>query len=82
MNDLWPWWAYDGDVKVERWIPCFPLSRDTSREERLRRQRAIYRLAFGQPRQQDLLSLLEDQLDGVHSERSFDLRIDLRPPKM
>jgi hypothetical protein len=42
MNDLWPWWAYPGDAKIERWIPSFPLSKDQQREYRLQRQRALY----------------------------------------
>jgi hypothetical protein len=81
MNDLWPWWAYPGEAKIERWIPSFPLSKDKQREQRLQRQRALYRLAFGQPRQEDLLSIL-DQYGYAHDdERLADLRIDLRPPK-
>jgi hypothetical protein len=79
MNDLWPWWAYPGDAKIERWISSFPLSKDQQREQRLQRQRALYRLAFGQPRQEDLLTILDhNRLD---DERIAELRIDLRPPK-
>jgi len=81
MNDLWPWWTYPGDSKIERWIPSFPLSKDQQREQRLQRQRALYRLAFGQPRQEDLLSILDQQGYAEDDERLADLRIDLRPPK-
>jgi hypothetical protein len=81
MNDLWPWWTYPGTSKIERWIPSFPLSRDQERETRLQRQRALYRLAFGQPRQEDLLAILEHQGYGEDDERLAELRIDLRPPK-
>lgn len=81
MNDLWPWWAYPGEAKIERWIPSFPLSRDQQREQRLQRQRALYRLAFGQPRQEDLLSILDQQGYADNDERLAELRIDLRPPK-
>lgn len=80
MNDLWPWWAYPGDAKIERWIPSFPLSKDQHREKRLQHQRALYRLAFGQPRQEDLLSILDQQGYTEDDERLADLRIDLRPP--
>jgi len=80
MNDLWPWWTYPGDAKIERWIPSFPLSKDQSREERLQRQRALYRLAFGQPRQEDLLTILDRQGYATDDQRLADLRIDLRPP--
>jgi hypothetical protein len=58
-DDLWPWWTYPGASKIERWIPSFPLSRDQQRETRLQRQRALYRLACGQPRQEDLLTILD-----------------------
>lgn len=81
MNDLWPWWTYPGDSKIERWIPSFPLSRDQQRETRLQRQRALYRLAFGQPRQEDLLTILDQQGYADNDERLADLRIDLRPPR-
>lgn len=81
MNDLWPWWAYPGDAKIERWIPSFPLSKDQQREERLQRLRALYRLAFGQPRQEDLLTILDQEGYGENEERLANLRIDLRPPR-
>lgn len=79
MNDLWPWWAYPGEAKIERWIPSFPLSKDQDRELQLRRKLALYRLAFGQPRQEDLLSILDEQRPPA--ELLAELRIDLRPPK-
>ena len=81
MNDLWPWWTYPGDSKIERWIPSFPLSKDQQRELRLKGQRALYRLAFGQPRQEDLVSILVQQGYADDDERLAQLRIDLRPPK-
>ncbi|MBF6555068.1 MAG: helicase [Acidimicrobiales bacterium] len=81
MNDLWPWWTYPGDSKIERWIPSFPLSKDQQREFRLKVQRALYRLAFGQPRQEDLVSILDLQGYADDDERLAHLRIDLRPPK-
>jgi hypothetical protein len=81
MNDLWPWWTYPGDSKIERWIPSFPLSKDQQRELRLKGQRALYRLAFGQPRQEDLVSILAQQGYADDDGRLAQLRIDLRPPK-
>lgn len=79
MNELWPSWVYPGDAKVQCWTPYFPLSREIERAERLRRDRALYRLAFGQPRQEDLLDLLEQQGVTRDEQRLHDLRIDLRP---
>jgi len=80
MNDLWPWWAYEGEVKVERWVPNFPMSIDKIREERLKHQLALYRLAFGQPRQEDLIGILETRV--AEGDLIEDLRIDLRPPTL
>jgi hypothetical protein len=77
MNDLWPYWVYPGGAKVECWVPYMPLSRDEAKEQRLRRDRVLYRLAFGQPRQDDLLAVLDpERLD---SKTAAELRIDLRP---
>lgn len=76
-NDLWPWWVYPGAAKIDRSVPCLPLSKDQGRERTLQRQRALYRLAFGQPRQEDLVRLL-DHLD---PSQFGTLRIDLRPPR-
>jgi hypothetical protein len=80
-NDLWPWWTYPGPTRIERWIPSLPLSRDHARDARLQRQRATYRLAFGQPRQEDLLAILESQGYADDPARTETLRIDLRPPR-
>jgi hypothetical protein len=59
-NELIPYWIFetDGGVQVERRIPLLPLSREVARIERLKRQLAVYRLVFGQPRQDDLLAHL------------------------
>jgi len=81
MNGLWPWWTYPGDSKIERWIPSFPLSKDQQREIRLKRLRGLYRLALGQSRQEDLLSILDQQGYAEDPDRLAELRIDLRPPK-
>jgi len=80
MNDLWPWWGYPGSAKIERWIPSFPHSKDQGRELRLKSQRALYRLAFGQPRQEDLVSILDQEGYEDDLEATAALRIDLRPP--
>lgn len=81
MNDLWPWWIYPGAAKIERWIPMLPISRDEAREGLLQRQRALYRLAFGQPRQEDLVAILDRQGYDKDDRRRAALRIDLRPPR-
>ena len=78
MNDLWPYWIYPGDAKVECWVPSMALSRDQAKERRLRRDRLLYRLAFGQPRQDDLLSVLHNA--HLDPDAAHELRIDLQPP--
>lgn len=80
MNDLWPSWVYPGAANVECWTPFLPLSKEIQRAERLRRDRALYRIAFGQPRQEDLIELLARQGLGSDEVRLRELRIDLRPP--
>lgn len=73
LGDLWPWWVFPGEAKIQRWIPCLPFSKDCDRDERLRRLRGMYRLAFGQPRQEELLELFDD-------ETAAFVPLDLRPP--
>src|ERR1700730_16765121 len=58
-TDLVPYWIYEGPVKVERRVPMLPFSREVKRLEWLKRSLTIYRLAFGQPRQDDLLEYLQ-----------------------
>jgi hypothetical protein len=85
-NEIWPYWVYapeqlDGDAAcIERYVPAFALSRDRARAEALKRSVALYRLAFGQPRQDDLLAYLSGQIDPEELERLVDeVRIDLGP---
>ncbi|GMA96658.1 helicase [Pseudolysinimonas kribbensis] len=71
-----PWWVYPGGASIERIIAKYPLSREYSRMERLRESLALYRLTLGQPRQEDLIALLEQRgVDGASAPT-----IDLRPP--
>lgn len=65
-NDLVPYWLLEveGGDKVERRVPMYPLSREESRYAHLKRSLALYRLVFGQPRQEDLLNHLERRIEG------------------
>lgn len=57
--ELVPYWHTDTDeYKIERVIPSFPFSQDEKRLERILKTLAIYRLAFGQPRQEELVEHL------------------------
>lgn len=80
--ELVPYWHTDTDeLKIERVIPNFPFSQDGKRLERILRTLAIYRLAFGQPRQEELVDHLlargfsEDELKEIR----HNLIVNLRP---
>jgi hypothetical protein len=79
-GDLAPHWITVGSTKIERHLLPYPLSHDEPRYRRLKDDLAVYRLAFGQPRQEDLIALLKQR--GVHlNPAEIDrLRLDLRPP--
>ncbi len=69
LDGLVPDWIYPGPHRVIRDVMPYRLSRDTRRLERIKSDVARYRLAFGQPRQEDLIALLE--ADGVDDEASL-----------
>lgn len=80
QGDLVPYWVFEGPWKIERRVPVFPLSRETSRLGDLKRSLALYRLAFGQPRQEELLRLLRSRTaESAGSENLLRYRIDLTP---
>lgn len=79
-TDLIPYWIYEGSVRVERRVPMLPFSREVTRLAWLKRSLTVYRLAFGQPRQDDLLEFLQ-MLAGAGVDNSMldDLQIRLEP---
>ncbi|MGY1709112.1 helicase-related protein [Geodermatophilus sp. SYSU D00758] len=77
QGDFVPYWVYDGEATIERHVYPYALSLDGPRYERLKRDLAMYRLAFGQPRQEDLLKLLDRRTDEEIDAADV---IDLRPP--
>ena len=78
---LVPFWMYDGDHHVERRVPRLPYSKEESRLRWLKESLAVYRLAFGQPRQDDFLSFLQQMGKSVSPEDLAELQICLEPPK-
>ena len=58
------------------------ISRDQKRWARLQEALALCRLAFGQPRQEDILAAWQRCGIAGTPERLADLRIDLRPPAL
>ena len=81
-GEMVPYWVFhQGQAKIERLVPILPFSRESARLPQLRKSLAIYRLAFGQPRQQELVELLSDRISSDHLPRWLSqLRIDLSPP--
>ena len=77
-SDLVPCWIAAGDHRVERYVPLLPYSREESAFKRLRRQLAAYRVVFGQPRQEELLSLLDQSSASEAQLREW--AMDLAPP--
>jgi len=96
---LIPFWVYSvtNGAKIERHVPAVPLSREQERIVALRSSLAVYRLVFGQNRQEDLLAYLigrfgESELHEIADSLRMDLapatdwhalegRCDPRPPK-
>jgi len=81
-SDLVPfWYINNGEFKIERLVPIHEFSRDELRFERIKETLALYRLTFGQPRQEELLEafrnagLTNDEVQLIRSS----LLINLSP---
>ena len=82
LTDLVPYWIFEteGGARVERRVPMPPLSREHGQLARLKRALAVYRLVFGQPRQQDLMAHLEQRLQSGEAVDFSKWRISLVAP--
>lgn len=83
-SDLVPYWHLpEGTSKIERFVPMMPLSRDVIRLDHALKVLALYRLAFGQPRQEELLNnlLQRDFSDDEIKIIAQSLVINLSPMK-
>lgn len=82
-SDLVPFWVYEeGSSRVERRVPRIPFSREVGQLDRLKRSLALYRLVFGQPRQEDLLAHISENVDLSAAEQTTtSWRISLQPPQ-
>ena len=72
-SDIKPFWIFtrpDGAV-IERYVPALPLSREAQQYRRLLRTIGAYRLVIGQPRQDDLIRYIGEDISW--------LRINLTP---
>jgi hypothetical protein len=83
MNDLEPFWIFEnnqGDnYAIERHIPFYPMSRESNNLEQLKKSLAVYRMAFGQARQEDLVDFIKENLSEYNIKRLMEYRIDLAP---
>ncbi|TWT62865.1 ATP-dependent helicase HepA [Rubinisphaera italica] len=83
QSELIPFWHVETDkYKIERLVPFYPFSRDRAKLSSILKTLSIYRLAFGQPRQTELVEHLlkhvpEDQIESIREN----LMIDLSPFK-
>lgn len=84
-NDLIPYWLYEveGGARVERHVPILAYSKDEPHFRRLKKMLAVYRLVFGQPRQEDLLEYLADRVGEEQNEGNAlnEWRMSLEPPR-
>jgi hypothetical protein len=75
--DLIPFWCLpDGEVKIERYVPMYPYSKDRAAYDRLLKILTLYRVTLGQPRQEELLEYLLNNCDDENLEKMF---INLSP---
>jgi hypothetical protein len=82
IRDLAPYWVCPGKAYIQRYVPRLPLSRDDGRRTMLLRSLALYRLVFGQARQEDLVNHLANRLDDLQIQRLYnEIGIQLGPPR-
>lgn len=77
-SEIYPYWVCqtEGGAKIERYVPQAPLSAERIKHQNLLRALGAYRMALGQPRQQELLHLLGM---GAESRDLEWMRLDLSP---
>ncbi|ADG76161.1 helicase domain protein [Cellulomonas flavigena DSM 20109] len=73
-SDIEPYWVCTrpGGAVIERYVPALPLSREEQQRQRLLRTVGAYRMVIGQPRQDDLVRYVGEDVEW--------LRVDLTPP--
>ena len=86
QSDLVPYWIYPengaAQAYIQRYVPVLPLSRDAHRLLALRKALTVYRMVFGQNRQEDLVAYLLNRLSQKEIDRLMSqLQIDLQPPQ-
>ncbi len=77
-SDLVPHWMAPGTSKVQRHVLMLPYTKEVEAFRRLKRQLAAYRVVFGQPRQEELVTLLDQA--GLDVAQLREWAVDLAPP--
>jgi hypothetical protein len=78
-SELIPFWCLpdDQEIKIERIVPVYPMSKDIGAYRRLIKILSLYRLTLGQARQEELLEYLLE--NNQNSEKLSELFINLSP---
>ena len=78
-SELIPFWCLpdDQEIKIERIVPSYPLSKDIGNYERLIKILSLYRLTLGQARQEELLEFIFKNCE--NSDDLKELFINLSP---
>jgi len=79
VGDMVPHWEYPGSALTERYVMGFPMSRDHEAWTRLKDVIVLYRLAYGQPRQDVMVDLLRRR--GFNAADVAELTLQLHPPR-
>jgi hypothetical protein len=82
--ELVPFWHTESksNIKIERFVPLYPFSKDVDRYKQMLKVLTFYRLTFGQPRQEELIDALESgKFDEEFKEKLEQLIINLSPVK-
>jgi len=82
-SDIIPFWVYqlEGGAHIERHVPALPLSSERQQLSALKSSLVVYRMVFGQNRQEDLTNYLVNNVPPSEIKRvSEELRITLEPP--
>ncbi len=79
QSELIPYWCFgeNQEVKIERLLPLYPISKDTLRYDRLIKVLSLYRLTLGQTRQEDLLEYVFNNFENPEILKGY--FIDLSP---
>ena len=84
-DGLVPHWVFDrGSARILRQVATLPFSKDEERFTSLRAALTVYRMVFGQPRQEDLLEFILRSVpdEDRRADLAAALYINLAPPPL